>query len=185
MPLPRGLLLSAVLWVAACFLVTIGTQAPIQPTTGAYTPVVRTMIALLAVGACIGWPVARFGSARGAWGPARALLDTLTVLTVFHAVFWPAFLMSAGVALPKRIYSHGFLFNKGLDKFVESTNYSVRELYILFARFKALCSLSSTPTGVDREAFRLGVPMLSVEDDLFVDRVFEVLDEDGFPQREV
>jgi hypothetical protein len=74
---------------------------------------------------------------------------------------------------------HGFLFNKGLYKFVLSTNYSVRELYTLFARFKALCSLSSTPTGVDREAFRLGVPMLSVEDDLFVDRVFEVLDEDG------
>jgi hypothetical protein len=94
MPLPRGLLLSAVLWVAACFMVTIGTHAPIQPTTGAYTPVVRTMIALLAVGACIGWPVARFGNARGAWGPARALLDTLTVLTVFHAMFWPLHLVT-------------------------------------------------------------------------------------------
>ena len=94
MPLPRGLLLSAVLWVAACFMVTIGTHAPIQPTTGAYTPVVRTMIALLAVGACIGWPVARFGNARGAWGPARALLDTLTILTVFHAMFWPLHLVT-------------------------------------------------------------------------------------------
>ncbi|MDZ7824408.1 MAG: methionine--tRNA ligase [Ahrensia sp.] len=31
----------------------------------------------------------------------------------FHAVYWPAFLMSAGVELPKRIYAHGFLFNKG------------------------------------------------------------------------
>jgi methionyl-tRNA synthetase len=31
----------------------------------------------------------------------------------FHAVYWPAFLMSAGVAVPKRIYSHGFLFNRG------------------------------------------------------------------------
>ena len=26
-------------------------------------------------------------------------------ITRFHAVYWPAFLMSAGVALPKRIYS--------------------------------------------------------------------------------
>jgi methionyl-tRNA synthetase len=26
----------------------------------------------------------------------------------FHAVYWPAFLMSAGIALPKRIFSHGF-----------------------------------------------------------------------------
>jgi len=31
----------------------------------------------------------------------------------FHAVYWPAFLMSAGIALPKRVFAHGFLFNKG------------------------------------------------------------------------
>ena len=31
----------------------------------------------------------------------------------FHAVYWPAFLMSAGVELPKRVYAHGFLFNRG------------------------------------------------------------------------
>jgi methionyl-tRNA synthetase len=31
----------------------------------------------------------------------------------FHAVYWPAFLMSAGVELPRRIFSHGFLFNRG------------------------------------------------------------------------
>ncbi|WBT36471.1 methionine--tRNA ligase [Hyphomicrobium sp. DMF-1] len=31
----------------------------------------------------------------------------------FHAVYWPAFLMSAGVDLPKRIFSHGFVLNKG------------------------------------------------------------------------
>jgi len=31
----------------------------------------------------------------------------------FHAVYWPAFLMSAGIELPKRIFAHGFLFNRG------------------------------------------------------------------------
>ena len=31
----------------------------------------------------------------------------------FHAVYWPAFLMSAGLELPKRIYAHGFLNLKG------------------------------------------------------------------------
>ena len=31
----------------------------------------------------------------------------------FHAVYWPAFLMSAGLPLPKRIFGHGFLMNKG------------------------------------------------------------------------
>lgn len=34
-------------------------------------------------------------------------------ITRFHAVYWPAFLMSAGVPLPKRIFSHGFLYNRG------------------------------------------------------------------------
>lgn len=31
----------------------------------------------------------------------------------FHAVYWPAFLMSAGLPLPKRVFAHGFLFNRG------------------------------------------------------------------------
>jgi methionyl-tRNA synthetase len=31
----------------------------------------------------------------------------------FHAVYWPAFLMSAGVEVPRRVFSHGFLFNRG------------------------------------------------------------------------
>ncbi len=34
-------------------------------------------------------------------------------ITRFHAVYWPAFLMSADIALPKRIFSHGFVLNKG------------------------------------------------------------------------
>ncbi|QEE12213.1 methionine--tRNA ligase [Bartonella krasnovii] len=32
----------------------------------------------------------------------------------FHAVYWPAFLMSAGVELPKNIFAHGFLLNRGV-----------------------------------------------------------------------
>ncbi len=31
----------------------------------------------------------------------------------FHAVYWPAFLMSAKLPLPKRVFAHGFLLNKG------------------------------------------------------------------------
>ena len=31
----------------------------------------------------------------------------------FHAVYWPAFLMSAGIEVPRRVFSHGFLFNRG------------------------------------------------------------------------
>jgi methionyl-tRNA synthetase len=31
----------------------------------------------------------------------------------FHAVYWPAFLMSAGVELPRRVFAHGFLLYRG------------------------------------------------------------------------
>lgn len=31
----------------------------------------------------------------------------------FHAVYWPAFLLSAGLPLPKKVFAHGFLLNKG------------------------------------------------------------------------
>ena len=31
----------------------------------------------------------------------------------FHAVYWPAFLMSAGIELPKRVFSHGFVLTSG------------------------------------------------------------------------
>ncbi len=31
----------------------------------------------------------------------------------FHAIYWPAFLMSAGLPLPGRVFSHGFVLNKG------------------------------------------------------------------------
>ncbi len=31
----------------------------------------------------------------------------------FHAVYWPAFLMSAGLPLPKQIFGHGFLLSRG------------------------------------------------------------------------
>jgi methionyl-tRNA synthetase len=31
----------------------------------------------------------------------------------FHAVYWPAFLMSAGIDLPKMVYGHGFLLTRG------------------------------------------------------------------------
>lgn len=31
----------------------------------------------------------------------------------FHAVYWPAFLLSAGIELPTRVFAHGFLFNQG------------------------------------------------------------------------
>ncbi len=31
----------------------------------------------------------------------------------FHAVYWPAFLMSAGVELPRQVFGHGFVLHRG------------------------------------------------------------------------
>lgn len=53
------------------------------------------------------------------------------------------------------------------------------ELFARWARFKALCSMSKNPHGVDKETLRHGIPQLSVEDQFFVDRAFDVLDKDG------
>ncbi|WP_066548325.1 MULTISPECIES: methionine--tRNA ligase [unclassified Sphingomonas] len=38
----------------------------------------------------------------------------------FHTVYWPAFLMSAGLPLPRQVYGHGFLLNRG-EKMSKST----------------------------------------------------------------
>jgi methionyl-tRNA synthetase len=38
----------------------------------------------------------------------------------FHAVYWPAFLMSAGLPVPRRVFAHGFLNNRG-EKMSKST----------------------------------------------------------------
>jgi len=42
----------------------------------------------------------------------------------FHTVYWPAFLMSAGIELPRRVFAHGFLLNRG-EKMSKSVGNSV------------------------------------------------------------
>ena len=38
----------------------------------------------------------------------------------FHAVYWPAFLMSAGLPLPRQVFGHGFLLARGGEKMSKS-----------------------------------------------------------------
>jgi methionyl-tRNA synthetase len=62
----------------------------------------------------------------------------------FHAVYWPAFLMSAGLAVPRRVFSHGFLFNRGekmsksvgnvVDPFALADEYGVDPLRFFLLR---------------------------------------------------
>jgi methionyl-tRNA synthetase len=65
-------------------------------------------------------------------------------ITRFHAIYWPAFLMSAGVPLPKQIVVHGFLFNRGekmsksvgnvIDPTTLAGHYGVDQLRYFFLR---------------------------------------------------
>ncbi|WP_312015864.1 methionine--tRNA ligase [Bradyrhizobium sp. JYMT SZCCT0428] len=62
----------------------------------------------------------------------------------FHAVYWPAFLMSAGVEVPHRVFSHGFLLNRGekmsksvgnvVDPFAMAAQYGVDQIRYFFMR---------------------------------------------------
>jgi methionyl-tRNA synthetase len=52
------------------------------------------------------------GNDRWRYWPADVHVIGKDILR-FHAVYWPAFLMSAGIELPKRIFSHGFVLNRG------------------------------------------------------------------------
>ena len=57
-----------------------------------------------------GWP--DDGSPFARFWPADVHLIGKDI-TRFHAIFWPAFLMSAQLPLPKQVVVHGFLFNRG------------------------------------------------------------------------
>ena len=62
----------------------------------------------------------------------------------FHAVYWPAFLMSAGIPVPKRVYAHGFLLSRGekmsksvgnvVDPFDLADQYGVDQMRYFFLR---------------------------------------------------
>ncbi|MDI9847230.1 methionine--tRNA ligase [Rhodoblastus sp. 17X3] len=65
-------------------------------------------------------------------------------ITRFHAIFWPAFLLSADLPLPKQIVVHGFLFNRGekmsksvgnvIDPIALADHYGVDALRYFFLR---------------------------------------------------
>jgi methionyl-tRNA synthetase len=58
-----------------------------------------------------GFPKVRSKAWKERW-PAQVHIIGKDI-TRFHAVYWPAFLMSAKIALPERVFGHGFLYNKG------------------------------------------------------------------------
>jgi methionyl-tRNA synthetase len=89
-----------------------------------------------------GYPDVESESFRRYW-PA-SLHVTGKDIVRFHAVYWPAFLMSAGVEVPRRLFSHGFLLNRGekmsksvgnvVDPFAMADQYGVDQVRYFFMR---------------------------------------------------
>ena len=77
------------------------------------------------------------------YGPADVHIIGKDIIR-FHAVYWPAFLMSAGIPVQKRVYAHGFLFNRGekmsksvgnvVDPFNLADQYGVDQTRYFFLR---------------------------------------------------
>jgi methionyl-tRNA synthetase len=90
----------------------------------------------------VGFPDTRSDKFKRYWPAALHVIGKDIVR--FHAVYWPAFLMSAGLEVPKRIFSHGFLFNRGekmsksvgnvIDPFALADAYGVDQLRYFFLR---------------------------------------------------
>jgi methionyl-tRNA synthetase len=80
---------------------------------------------------------------RAAYWPAQVHIIGKDIVR-FHTVYWPAFLMSAGLPLPHRVFGHGFLFNRGekmsksvgnvIDPFALAEHYGVDQLRYFFLR---------------------------------------------------
>jgi methionyl-tRNA synthetase len=59
----------------------------------------------------VGYPDTESAAFRRYW-PADLHMIGKDIIR-FHTVYWPAFLMSAGIELPRRVFAHGFLLNRG------------------------------------------------------------------------
>ena len=80
---------------------------------------------------------------RAAYWPANVHIIGKDIVR-FHTVYWPAFLMSAELPLPTRVFGHGFLFNRGekmsksvgnvIDPFTLAEHYGVDQLRYFFLR---------------------------------------------------
>jgi methionyl-tRNA synthetase len=63
------------------------------------------------------WTVTRAANAKAQW-PAQAHIIGKDI-TRFHAIIWPAMLMSAGLPLPQQVWAHGFI-SLGGERFSKS-----------------------------------------------------------------
>ncbi|MHC5307288.1 methionine--tRNA ligase [Bartonella sp. LJL80] len=82
-------------------------------------------------------------AAKKDFWPANAHIIGKDIIR-FHAIYWPAFLLSAGIPLPKRVFAHGFLLNRGekmsksvgnvVDPFTMVEHYGLDQVRYFFLR---------------------------------------------------
>ena len=89
-----------------------------------------------------GYPDADIATSRPHW-PADLHVIGKDIVR-FHSVYWPAFLLSAGLPVPKRVFAHGFLNVKGekmsksvgnvVDPFDLADSFGVDQIRYFFMR---------------------------------------------------
>jgi hypothetical protein len=89
LPLPRGLIFLASIWLIASWLIAIGIREPVQPSSASFTPGVRLMMLCMTTGLMIGWPLLRLSQSSPAYPIRQTLLDLVVLLALVQVVLWP------------------------------------------------------------------------------------------------
>lgn len=87
--MPRGLVFVASGWIVVSWLIVIGAEPPLQPTTSAYTPAAEMLVMSMAIGAFVAWPLHRLTTAPRYSVPVRTMLETVALVGMALVVLWP------------------------------------------------------------------------------------------------
>ena len=95
LPVPRGLVFAASGWIAVSWIIAIGVQPPLQPSSAVYTPAARMLLASMVIGGVVAWPLVRLSAGVNRRPIASALLDLATLVALFQIVVWPLRLVTS------------------------------------------------------------------------------------------
>lgn len=87
--LPRPLIFLASLWLIGSWMVAIGFNTPIQPSSASYTPGVRMMLTCVTIGLLIGWPLLRLSQRATHYPLRQTMLDLILLIAMMQVVIWP------------------------------------------------------------------------------------------------
>jgi len=93
--LPRGLIFLAALWLVGSWLLVMGVQRPVQPSSASFTPGLRVFLVCLAVGLMIAWPMLRLSQHDTPRPVLATLIDMLSLAALLQVVLWPMRLFTA------------------------------------------------------------------------------------------